>query len=252
MPKTALLIATIVVLISAAAYSADNETNKQVSSVAPAQNLVTAADEKVASIEKSLTDPEGFDKAKKNLKRDAGILAVLAQAIAEHDQQTPWQLSAPDLRDVALQLAAADSHGQAVQLLETAKNAQGGEPKGAEKQANWNKLIDFDSLMDEIKLRNSTVGRAARKMRRGLSEDEREEVARDLEILALTGLVVGADTHEVKNNSDIPKWKQFAAEQRMGAVETAVAFRKNDGNAVKASYAKLKKSCSGCHKAFRK
>ncbi len=252
MTRFAIIAATAVTVAATAAISAERKNDVKMSSVASAETLEAAIDERIATLEKSLADPEKFESSAKKLKQHAGMLAVLAQSVAQHDQKATWQLSAPDLRVVALELAGAKSHEQAAKLLEEAKNAQGGEPQGAAKDADWSKLIDIDSLMSEVRLHNSQVGRAVRKMRRGLDKEAREEVARHLELLALTGLVIAADTGHVKNKQDVEKWRAYATSQRESAVETAKAFRANDQKAVKAAYAKFKRNCTGCHKDFRK
>ena len=252
MPKYTDLALCGALFVTAAAYSADGDQQQQkMSEVAPAESLQAAAVDKIENLQKYVADADTFGKSGRNLKRDAGVLAVLAQAIAEHDQDSSLKKSAIPLRDAALKLAAATSHSDAAQSFESITAAQAGQAGDGELNRDWAQLIDFDSLMAEVNLRNRNVGRSERKMRRGLGQQARDEAARDADILAVLSLVVQADTHEIKEGGDVAGWKKYAADERTAAIETAAAFRTNDAKGVQSAYAALRKSCSGCHKDYR-
>lgn len=251
MSKPIVLSLVVTVLIGASVYSADTAKKLKMSEIAPAEDLVAAVDAKIVALEKYVGDAATFKKSGEKLTRDAGMLAVLAQAIVEHDQPSAWQKSAADVREAAMKLAAVESQGEATQLLQAVKDAKAGKLKGADAKADWDSLTDFDSLMSEVKMLNRNVGKAARKMRRGLDEEARNAAARDAEVLAIIGLVIEADTNYLEEDSGIPKWKQYSVDQRTTGTELAAAFRANDAGGVKAAYSKFRKSCSGCHKEFR-
>lgn len=252
MPKLTALVLTALLFVTAVAVSADGEAKPKLSDIAPVENFSSAADEKIAALEKYVATPEAFDKSAQKLKRDAGMVAVLAQVIAEHDQDSPAKQSAVPLRNAALKLAVATTLDDATQLLKEIQQAQAGKGTGSDVAMDWAELINFESLMNEVALRNRNVGRSVRKMRRGLDQKTRDEVAADADILAVLALVAAADTHPVKDKATIDGWKNFANEQRTAAIATAAAFRKNDAQGAKTAYTRLAKSCSGCHKEYRK
>lgn len=252
MPKLTALVLTALLFVTAVAVSADGEAKPKLSDIAPVENFSSAADEKIAALEKYVATPEAFDKSAQKLKRDAGMVAVLAQVIAEYDQDSPAKQSAVPLRNAALKLAVATTLDDATQLLKEIQQAQAGKGTGSDVAMDWAELINFESLMNEVALRNRNVGRSVRKMRRGLDQKTRDEVAADADILAVLALVAAADTHPVKDKATIDGWKNFANEQRTAAIATAAAFRKNDAQGAKTAYTRLAKSCSGCHKEYRK
>lgn len=252
MPKLTALVLTALLFVTAVAVSADGEAKPKLSDIAPVENFSSAADEKIAALEKYVATPEAFDKSAQKLKRDAGMVAVLAQVIAEHDQDSPAKQSAVPLRNAALKLAVATTLDDATQLLKEIQQAQAGKGTGSDVAMDWAELINFESLMNEVALRNRNVGRSVRKMRRGLDQKTRDEVAADADILAVLAMVAAADTHPVKDKATIDGWKNFANEQRTAAIATAAAFRKNDAQGAKTAYTRLAKSCSGCHKEYRK
>ncbi|WP_339909822.1 hypothetical protein [Symmachiella dynata] len=252
MPKLTALVLTTLLFVTAVTVSADGKAKPKLSDIAPVENFTSAADEKIVALQKYVATPETFDKSARKLKRDAGMVAIFAQVIAEHDQDSPAKQSAVPLRNAALKLAVATTLEDATQSLKELKQAQAGKGTSGDVSMDWAQLINFDSLMNEVAVRNRAVGRAVRKMRRGLDQNARDEVAHDADILAVLAMVAAADTHPVKDKATIDGWKNFANEQRTAAIATAAAFRKNDAQGAKTAYTRLAKSCSGCHKAYRK
>ena len=131
------------------AWAADSA---KVASLAPAGDLVAEANAKIESLDKALADNDSYLKAqKKQVPQDAGVLAVLAQGIAEHSETTPLKPSAPALRDAAVELSKATSFDAAKKAFDKVKAAQkGGAGAGAKPQGDWAKLVDFDALMREV------------------------------------------------------------------------------------------------------
>ena len=78
------------------------------STIASAKEMAEEISAKVALVEKSLADEESYNKDKKRtLPREAGTIAVLAQAVAEHDEDSDLKKTAPDVREGAIALAKA-------------------------------------------------------------------------------------------------------------------------------------------------
>lgn len=252
MTKTLLIAFSAMLMAGAAVYSADAPPKSKLSEVVAVENLALVAAEKIADLEKLLATEESLTYSKqKKLKQLAGILGVIAQVIAEHDHPSDWQNSAPDVRDLARKLAAAESPEEGRRLLERLRKLLKGESHGAPRDTDWAELIDIDSLMSELRQRNSNVGRAVRKLRRGMDEETRDEAVRNAEMLALLGMVTAAEAGHLEDETDVPRWQHYSAEQCESSLQLAAAFRAGDGVAVKAAYSKFKRTCTGCHKDFR-
>jgi cytochrome c556 len=220
----------------------------KVSEVAPAADLVAEAEAKIKLLEESLADNSKYVETNKTtLPRDAGTLAILAQGIAESEQDSALKKSAPDLRDGAIAVWSAKSYEEARKGLEAVKAAQGGKTSGAKLEHDWNKLSKLGALMKEVNHRNGKLRRATR----GSGKSDASESARDSSVMAVLALAAHDDTHEVKNPADIQKWKDFSKEFQVQMTATATAFRKNDKDGAAAAYKKANTACTDCHKVFR-
>jgi cytochrome c556 len=60
-----------------------------------------------------------------------------------------------------------------------------------------------------------------------------------------------ADTHEVKDPNEIPRWQELCGQMRDAAGEVNAAVRAGDRAAVDAAMKRLTQSCDDCHKTFR-
>jgi hypothetical protein len=196
------------------------------------------------------------DSAKHELPRAAGLLAVIGQAITEHDSKPATAKSAdrppihgPALRDVALKLAASKTHTQALETVPTLQavvNGRSGRSgRNETRQRPWTGLISLHHIMEELNSRNSRLRRAVRR-----SRDPKLD-ARNAATMALLGVVVAADTHEVKQKAQLPAWKKYALQFQVNASATAAALRKGDAASVKTRYLKAAKACAACHSDFR-
>lgn len=224
-------------------------------SVAPVNELAAEAETKIVGIETGMTDPdtkllsaEKYNQVKKGIADDAGVLAVLAQAVAESDGDAAWKKSAADLRDAAIALANAKSFDEAKKSLDGVKAAQGGKASGAKSDADWAKLAKLDAVMKEVNKRNGRLRAASRK-----APANRDEMTRHASVLAVLAVVAQADTHEVKSGkpADIKKWQDYAKDMQKNATAGADALRKKDDAAFKEIWPTLQKSCTNCHKDFR-
>lgn len=219
----------------------------KIAAVAPVSDLQAEADLKIKAIEEALaTDKSYLDTKGTTLPAEAGVLAVLAQAIAESEEKPTWKASAPDLRDGAIAIATAKSYDEAKKGLETVKAAHGGTAAGGKPEAEWNKLIKLGALMKDVNKRNGKLRRATRKL-----PDDPAEAARDASVLAVLGLVTHADTHEVKDASKVPEWQKYALEFQTQMTATSAAFKKKDLAAAADAFKKANAACNDCHGKFR-
>lgn len=215
--------------------------------VAPVGDLAAEAGAKVEMLQDYLKDESSYAEAKKrNVPQAAGVLACLGQAIAEHPAADEVQISGADLRDAALALRKAASYEDAASALAAAKSALAGEATGsAEADHAWNKLIGMHAMMEEINARNSKIRRAVRRLR------DPETDSLHATTMAVLALAMYADTHEVKNENDIPQWQQHAREFRENMTATAEAMKNKDADGAREVWLKGVKSCSACHDQFR-
>jgi hypothetical protein len=221
---------------------------EKLSTVTPVADLVADAEGKIKDLEeKVLKDSDSYTKAKKKaLPQAAGALAVVAQAIAEHDEDSALKKSAADLRDAAISIAKSASYEDAKKGLEAAKAAAGGKASGAKVEHPWDKLIDMDSLMSEVNVRNASLRKALRK-----APEDRNAVARDASVLAVLALVIESDTHEVKDKADIEKWKKYSKDLQKSMSEISATIKAGDDAKFKKLFPESGKSCGACHNEIR-
>lgn len=219
----------------------------EIAKVAPVEHLVVEAEGKVKALEVALESADSYGMAKgKTIPAEAGVLAVLAQAIAEDSEKPSWKASAPDLRDAAISIAQSKSYDEAKAGLAKAKDALGGKAGAAKKDHDWAKLAKFGSIMEEVNKRTGKLRRATRKL-----PDDTAEASRDASVLAVIGLVVHADTHEVKKKEDASKWQALALEMQSEMTKMSAALKDKKADAAKESFTKANKACSECHEKFR-
>ena len=131
--------------------------------------------------------------------------------------------------------------------LASAKSALEGQGSGsAATEHPWNKLIGMHAMMEEINARNSKIRRSVRRLR------DPDEESLHPTTLAVLAVAMYADTHEVKNESDIPQWQQHAREFQQHMTQTAAAMKKNDADGAREVWLEGVKSCSACHDKFRR
>jgi hypothetical protein len=220
---------------------------EKLSTVAPVADLVAEAELKIKEIEESLATPDAYTKAKKKgVPQSAGTLAVLAQAIAEHDEESAWKKSAADIRDGALAIAKSGSIDDAKKGLEAVKTAAGGTAGSGKVEHAWDKLIDMDSLMSEVSKRNGKVRKAVSK-----APDDFAVASRDASVLAVLSLAIEADTHDVKDKADIEKWKQYSKDLQTSMTKIATTLKAKNQPEAKTLFVGSGASCNKCHTEIR-
>jgi hypothetical protein len=169
---------------------------------------------------------------------------VLGQALAEHPQQAEAGFSGAAIRDAALKFQRDSSFADAQAALTAVTAARQGEGEGGADVA-WNKLIRMHPMMEEINSRNAALI-PIMKRPRGRAEEPRHATT-----IALLALAMEADTHEVKNEADIPEYQKMAAEYRAAMVGVADAVRKKDGKTARELFDQANERCDACHEKFR-
>ncbi len=219
----------------------------KIEKVAPAADLVLEAEAKIQSLEAALESNDTYLQGKKTqIPTDAGVLAVLAQAIAESSEDSALKKSAPALRDAAISVAQSTSFDAAKAGLAAVKEAHGGKAGTAKLDHEWNKLARLGKVMTEVQKRTGKIRKNVRK-----APTDANAASRDASVVAVLALAAHDDTHEVKDPAQVPKWKGFALEMQTSMSAVAAGFKANDAAATKSAFEKAGKSCSECHDAFR-
>ncbi|MDB5385197.1 MAG: hypothetical protein JWM11_843 [Planctomycetaceae bacterium] len=217
---------------------------EKISSVAPIADLVAEIEGQVKDFETNLADDSKFKK--KSNARAAGVLAALAQAVAQSDEDAPLKKSAADLRDAALELGKAGSAADAKKALEAVKAALGGKSSGAKVEYEWSKILDLHNLMEEVQSRDPKLRKVIRK------DTQDADSGRHATVLAVLGLALEANPPKDKQDKkDVESWKQFSRDFTKGFAELSVALKSKDAAKVKASYTAVGKSCASCHEKFK-
>ncbi|MGE5192282.1 MAG: hypothetical protein ACM3U2_07230 [Deltaproteobacteria bacterium] len=224
----------------------------KIASVAPIADVVAEAEAKIKSLDEALASDKTYLEAKgTTIPTEAGVLAVLAQAVVESEEKAAWQASAADVRDAAKTVASAKSYEDAKKGLAAIKDAHAGKAGGAKPEAEWNKLAGLGKVMKEINKRAGKLRRATRK--KGASDADFAEAARDASVMAVLALAAHDDTHEVKSGKaeEIAEWKKFAKEFQVQMTAASAAFKKKDMTAAGDAWKKGNTACNDCHAKFR-
>jgi hypothetical protein len=219
----------------------------KIAAVAPIADLVAETDVRIKAIEEALATEQSYLQSKgTTIPSLAGVLAVVAQAVAESEETATWKAAAPSLRDAAIAVANAKTYAEAKQGLAAIKEAQGGKAGAAKPDAEWNKLCKLGALMKEVNSRNTKLRRAKTSL-----PANTEEASRDASVLAVLALAAHDDTHEVKDKAQIPDWQKFSKEFSAHMTGMAAAFKKRDKEGAAAGFKKANDVCNACHDKFR-
>ncbi len=215
----------------------------KLSTVSPAADLAAEAEAKVHELEQMLSGNDEYLKAKKKgIPRDAGAVAILGQALADHDEAGDVKIAGPALRDAGIAIGKATSLDDAKKGLDMAKAALAGEAGDAKAEFNWADLADMDSLMAEVNVRNGRLRRAARKL-----PDDVMAASRDASVLAVLALAISAKG----NSKDAAAWEEYALEMQTQYTKVAAAMKDKNSDDLKAAFTAANKSCNECHSKFR-
>ncbi len=220
----------------------------KVAEVISVEDLVTEAKDRVEKLKESVATEDAFKKAvaDKMVGRDAGILAVAAQGLVEHDKGKDAGISAASLRDAAVVLRRAKTQAEAKAAVEKAvASLEGKGDAAAVAEHPWNKLTGMHAMMDEIEARQTKL-RGALAKPRNLARDSRHA-----SLIALLSVAMEEDTHEVKKPEEIPQWKALAKEYRETMSQISVAMKAGDGAKANELFKNSGKSCTVCHEKFR-
>ena len=240
-----LLVALVCVSVSSVVGAAAPVPVNQ--ALVPINELAFEVNSRVAELEKLMITEEAFEAKKGEEVRQAfGVLACMGQAIAEHEDAGTVKIQGAALRDAALLFNRKSNFAEAEAALTALKLAQtGASEAAAEKEHPWNKLINMHPMMEEMNGRNAKIIRSLRRLR-GTDEE-----AGNASVLVVLALAMQADTHEVKDPADLPKWNEWSTAYRDQMHKAAEAIRAKDAKAAREWLDKAKLNCDACHEVFQ-
>ena len=183
---------------------------------------------------------------KDEIRREAGVLATLAQAIAEHPDRKSQKISPIALQDAALELAQGKTYQAVKSALPKIRAAAQGEmeQKHADEVA-WKDLIGMDDMMHVVNAKNSRIRRAARRSR------DPEADSRNATLIAVLSLAMAEQTDQLSDPKEKTAWKKYALDFQKGMTDLASAFKAKDKAAIQKHLEFATKACNDCHAQFR-
>lgn len=238
------LWAAVVLTVGTAAYA---ELPVKLDAIAPAADLVSEAQERIKDLTGDLlASEEAYKENADKVRQAASMLAVVSQAIAEHPEDSALKTAAPNLRDAAIVIARADSLSAAQQGVEKLQAAVKGEATGAPVAYDWAKLTKMHPSMEEMNARASAMRRLLKRPK------DPQTDGRHIVAIALLALATDADTHEVKNEADLPKWRELSKELANHMALAAKAVKSKDKEGASKHFAAGMETCTRCHEIFQK
>jgi hypothetical protein len=241
---TAGLIAVLVAL------GADTPPVGKVSAYAPAADLTAQVDFYVGRLSEALSNKAtyGDETVQRAMEMDSGTLAVLALALAMHDEDHKLKSIAPAL--VEQSRALADNYAdfdKASAALAQVKQALAGEvtAKGA---ATWEPVASMSALMKQVPVIYLSMKRGATDARR-LKRQAAQTAGQAATLAAIAQASMFNTDHA--EESQIPQWQQFCTQMRDAAGEVNAAVRATDAARAATAIQTMQKSCDDCHAVFR-
>ena len=245
--KRVLVCLTLFAVTAAIVSVANAAVPADVSKAVGATELAAAAKTKAENLGKAVVNEASFGRAieSKAIARDGGVIACVAQALAEHNDGEATGINATGLRDAALVLSKTKTLADATVALKSVNDALAGKGAKGEKDYLWNKLVNMHRMMEEMELQGGTLRRVLKRPRR------LESYSENAAVLVVLGLAMEADTHEVDDQTLLPKWTMWSKEYHQAMSDLNTAIKAGDGDKAKSIFDASEKHCVTCHEVFR-
>jgi hypothetical protein len=220
---------------------------RTISDYATVAELETELTNRLAELKPYLADDDSFSENKKRIQQVASMLAVAAQALADHDDESPIKPFAPDIRDAVMKIAQAESLSSANEAMTAAQAAL--ERKSARTSAaefDWSKLAKQRLLMEDIENRMQQLQRALRRPKDPVKESQ---LAAAITVANIPTLV---DTHEVKDHALLPEWNKLSLQMLDQLKKVTAAIKANEPMEAQAQFKAARATCVECHRQFKK
>lgn len=223
------------------------EPPRKIADVITVAELEAEWDARLTELEPLLENEESFTDGKKKVSQIASMLAVAAQALTDHADDSPRKAFAPDLRDAARQVALSENFAAASDGLTAARAAIAGKSgKTAAPEYDWAKLVKQRPIMEDIETRMQLLQRA---LRRPKDPAKESQLAAAIAVANLPTLV---DTHEVKDKERLPEWNKLAVDMVDQMKAVTVAIKNKETAEAQAQFKAARATCVECHRLFKK
>ncbi len=224
------------------------EAPQKVAEIATADDLIAEISAKLDLLGQQHANAEAFARVTetKDVNQAAGVVAVMAQGLIEHPDGAKATFKPANVRDAALAVRATKSFDDSAKAVGVLKEAVAGKSAGDAKPDHpWNKLTGQGRMMKEIDVRSGQIRRALRRL------SKPDETARDCSVLAVLALAMEADTHEVKDQAQLPLWKELSVTYRTEMTNMSKAVRAKDTAKATEHFTAANNACNKCHEQIR-
>lgn len=234
------------VLLPAVSSPGSAAPPRKISDLVSPADLQTEIAAKLDELGPLIESADAFAENKKRIRQLASMLVVAAQSLAEHDGESELKPSAPDLREAGIKIALADAHGDAADGLKAAQAAQRGESsKKAPVEYDWAKLVKQRPIMEDNEAKMQQLQRALRRPKDSAAE------SRLAALIAVSSLPAIVDTHEVKDQTQLPEWDRLANLMVDQLLEVSTAIKDKDAMKAQAIFKTARTTCVECHRQFK-
>ncbi len=242
-----ILIALTALAVTGAKLAVEAPAPPKVSEFASAEDLLSQFNYFNGRLKETVGAEADYDEAKQTrIIRDANTLAVLAQHLGMHDSDNPIKKSAAGIIKAAQAMTKATDHKTAAAAYADLEKAAAG--NGSSDELKWGKVAGQGQLMKQVNVINPAL-------KRGLQpahiKSQAKTTAGQTATLAAIANTLLFDTHEVKNEADLPSWYEYSIEFRDAAHGLNTAIKSGETAKVSSALSRMNRSCDTCHKKFQ-
>jgi hypothetical protein len=230
-----LWIWSVALLSSLTLLAADESITRKPSQYAPINDVVAQIDAFLQQVGMDLaTEADYGDEQKDRVVKDASTLVVLAQVLANHDEDHPRKKSA-----AALFAAVKDLSDHAAKFAEAKaafeKATKASEATGSS-EVKWEPAANLQQLMKQVPIVNNRLRSGVTGRRFDRTIEQNAGLATTLAAIAQASMI---DTDYCSGKDEEARWAKICADMRDAATAVQVAVRKKDQPGATASLAKL-------------
>lgn len=238
---------TVLIILLAHVQTLQAEPPLPIGDYATIQELEDEAQARVTELESLLADESDYDEKQKRIEQVASMLAVMAQAMADHESESPRQPFAPDVREAALTIASAKEFTEANAGFAAAREALNGtSSRSAAKDVDWAKLVKQRDIMEEMEVRMLQLQRILRRPK------DLEKQSLHATAVAVSNFTTLVDTQHVKEPEKLPAWNQLSRQMIDDLKTLATAMKNNQLMEAQAAFKATRATCVECHRQFKK
>lgn len=242
---------SVVALLSLVSWLvADPPEAPKVSEFAKAADLVEQLNFYVESLTETAADAGAYDDdAKDKVNMEANTLVTIAMALGLHDEENRYRTNATAIANAAKAVAQSRAdHTQAKDAVAKLRATVEQQTANDGTINEWKKLAALGALMKQVPIIDARIQRSVSPRR---FSSRGKNALGDLATLAVIAQAAMYDTHEVKDEADLPAWYEYCASLRDSAKDMAAGIRANDLEGTSAAAERMLMSCDNCHADFR-